>query len=272
MWIRNHLFAITLVILVSGLVIAQPEPEYVEGQVVLKVTTPFINIEMLNGIVSTEQSWFNSIAQQYQIRELRAIFNSSYAKFQKYYLAVFDSSYTVEEIINTLESEPEIEFAEPNYIFQIFGTPNDPFFNFQWGLIKIQADLAWNIESGNSSVIIGVVDTGTDLGDISATSPHPDLLSNLWSGNVFYGYNVIIPFQAPHDNNGHGTHVAGIIAAETNNSTGIAGMAGGGFGGDDGIRIMSVKGLRISGGGFAAELANGIVWAADHGADIINMS
>lgn len=242
-----------------------------EGQVVLKVTTPFTNIQTENGIVSTNESWFNSIAQQYQIRELRSIFYTTEGDFEKYYLVVFDSSYTVDAVINTLESEPGVIFAEPDYIFQIFSNPNDPFFDLQWSLAKIQADLAWNIESGNASVIVGVIDTGTDLLRDDG-NPHPDLINNLWNENGKYGFNARDTLQLPDDDNGHGTHVAGIIGAETNNSTGIAGMAGGGFGGDDGIRIMSVKGLRISGGGFAAELANGIVWAANHGADIINMS
>lgn len=132
-------------------------------------------------------------------------------------------------------------------------------------------------------MIVGIVDTGTDiLDDLGAVSPHPDLVNNLWNENGKYGYNVFLPLEIPEDDNGHGTHVAGIISAETNNSPplGVAGMAGGGFGGDDGVRIMSVKGLRRTGTAFVHEVSPAIEWAAnpdgnpntDDGAHIINMS
>ncbi|NIT56995.1 MAG: hypothetical protein GWN00_12395, partial [Aliifodinibius sp.] len=80
----------------------------------MKVITPFSTIETVNGIVSTEQSWFNSLADQYQISELNPIFDSPNAEFDKYYLAVFDSNYTVDEVINAFNAEPEVDFAEPD--------------------------------------------------------------------------------------------------------------------------------------------------------------
>ncbi|NIT56854.1 MAG: S8 family serine peptidase [Aliifodinibius sp.] len=276
---KNLLYVALVSLWLPLIAFAQQQNEYAEGQAVLKVVNPFTTIETVNGIVSTEQSWFNSLADQYQISELKPIFESPNAEFDKYYLAVFDSTYTVDEVVNAFTVESEVEYAEPDYIFIAFGTPNDPFFNLQWGLSKIEADLAWDIESGNSSVVVGVVDTGTDLLD-DGGSPHPDLINNLWNGNGIYGWNTVIPGQLPDDDNGHGSHVAGIIAAETNNNTGVAGMAGGGFGVDDGIRIMSVKGLRLDGIALAHQAAPAIVWAADpdgdpatdDGADIINMS
>ncbi|NIR63147.1 MAG: S8 family serine peptidase, partial [Aliifodinibius sp.] len=281
MFIKNLFWVVLSSLLLPLLAFAQQQNDYMEGHVVFKVTTPFTNIEPENGIVSTNESWFNSIAQQYQISELRPIFHHTGGEFVKYYLAVFDSSYTVDEVVNTLESESGVIFAEPDYIFEIFGNPNDPFFSLQWGLTKIQADLAWNIESGNSSVIVGVVDTGTDLVRDNG-NPHPDLINNLWNGNPQFGYNATDPGQLPDDENGHGTHVAGIIGAETNNPTptGIAGMAGGGFGGGDGIQIMTVRAGRRDGFIHAAYAAPAIIWAADpdgdpatdDGADIINMS
>ncbi|MCK6622711.1 MAG: hypothetical protein HUU32_20525 [Calditrichaceae bacterium] len=173
-------------LLLPLLAFAQQQNDYMEGQIVLKVTTPFTNIQTENGIVSTNESWFNSIAQQYQIRELRSIFYTTEGDFEKYYLVVFDSSYTVDAVINTLESEPGVIFAEPDYIFQIFSNPNDPFFDLQWSLAKIQADLAWNIESGNASVIVGVIDTGTDLLRDDG-NPHPDLINNLWKATSVDG-------------------------------------------------------------------------------------
>jgi subtilisin family serine protease len=97
------------------------------------------------------------------------------------------------------------------------------------------------------------VDTGVDL-------DHPDL-----AGNVVSGYNVISPGAPPQDDHGHGTHVAGIVAAITNNNVGVAGVAGG-------CRIMPVKVLNNVGEGTDFDVATGIQWAADNGARVINMS
>lgn len=270
--ITKSLFYLAWIIFLFPLIaFAQQQGDYSEGEAIIKIANPFIQIETVNGIVSTEQSWFNSLASQFQISELKPIFDSPHSEFDKYYLVIFDSSHSVDEVVDAFEVEADVLFAEPNFIFQIFGSPNDPFFDLRWGLTKIQANLAWDIESGNASVIVGVVDTGTDLLRDNG-NPHPDLTNNLWNVNGKYGYNVLMPGELPDDGNGHGTHVAGIIAAETDNGTGIAGLAGGGFGGDAGIQIMTVRAGFVNGLINASFAASGILWAADHGADIINMS
>ncbi len=123
----------------------------------------------------------------------------------------------------------------------------------QWGPQKVQADWAWNITTGNSSVLVAVVDTGIDYS-------HPDLAANY----VPLGYDWVNNDSDPRDDFGHGTHCAGIIAAAINNGIGIAGLAQ--------VRIMAEKVLDYSGGGYDDWVANGIIHAVDQGANIISMS
>jgi serine protease len=143
--------------------------------------------------------------------------------------------------------------------------PNDQYFGLQWGLQQINADEAWGVSTGFGQVI-AVVDAGVDLS-------HPDLQGKLVPGITFSGCAT----NANGCGNGdwksapsagtpspHGTHVAGIAAAATGNGIGIAGVA-------RDARVMPVKALTEEGGSFE-EIAAGIRWAVDHGADVINMS
>ncbi|MFD1176018.1 S8 family peptidase [Paenibacillus puldeungensis] len=132
--------------------------------------------------------------------------------------------------------------------------PNDLLFSeYQWNLPIIETNRGWQLSKGSNEVVVAVVDTGVDL-------KHPDL-----KGRLLKGYNVINPKKQPLDDVGHGTHVAGIISANVNNNEGIAGMMWGG-------KILPVKALDKSGSGTTYSVAQGIIWAADHGAKVINMS
>ncbi len=146
-----------------------------------------------------------------------------------------------------------VAFAEPNYFAEAYFTPNDPSFGSQWGLPKISAPQAWDLTTGSSSVKIAIIDTGVDL-------THPDL-----AGKILPGYDFVNSDTVAQDDNGHGTHCAGIAAAITNNAAGVAGV------GYD-CSIMPVKVLNSSGSGTYAAIVNGIVWATDHGANVISMS
>jgi subtilisin family serine protease len=136
------------------------------------------------------------------------------------------------------------------------GAVNDPLFARQWGLDQINAPEAWARATG-AGATVAVVDTGVDLG-------HPDLQAKLVPGVDFVaGRNDCPP--GPQDENGHGTHVAGIAAAATDNGIGVAGTA-------PGTKIMPVRVLDDAGEGDLEDVADGIRYAADHGAEVINLS
>lgn len=141
------------------------------------------------------------------------------------------------------------------------GPANDPLFARQWGLRQINAPGAWSRGARGKGVTIGVVDSGVDLG-------HPDLRAKLLPGvdlvrkaNGLSGPGC----PGPQDENGHGTHVAGIAAAITNNGIGVAGTA-------PGARILPVRVLDKTGSGDTNTVDAGIRWAAAHGAKVINLS
>ncbi|MBI3943064.1 MAG: S8 family serine peptidase [Chloroflexi bacterium] len=156
-------------------------------------------------------------------------------------------------VLASLRNENSVEFAEPNYLAYISGAPNDASYAQQWALSKIQAAQAWDLGTGDPNIIVGVVDTGADFS-------HPDL-----AGKLVPGYNFVANNSNPQDDHGHGTHVSGITAAATNNGLGIAGV---GYN----VRVMPLKALSASGSGSHADIANAIIYGADHGVKVINMS
>ncbi len=145
-----------------------------------------------------------------------------------------------------------VVYAEPNYSLSARRTPNDSVIGQQWGLHNVQAFAGWDITTGGE-IIVAVVDTGVDRN-------HPDL-----RGKVLPGFNAVVGNGDTSDDNGHGTAVSGLIAANTNNGKGIAGLCWG-------CKILPVKVLNSRGGGDDVTVSTGIRWAADHGARIINMS
>lgn len=147
----------------------------------------------------------------------------------------------------------EVEYMHPNRRVQISARPNDELLRFQSYLGPIQAEKAWDRATGNSSIIIGLVDTGVDL-------DHPDL-----AGNLVPGVNLLDESRPPEDDHGHGTSVAGVIAATGNNQTGISGILWN-------ARIMPIKALDSDGSGSEALLGRGIKYAVDHGAKIVVLS
>ncbi len=165
----------------------------------------------------------------------------------------------INEMLKEYRKEPDVEFAEPNYIRRAFTT--DTFFNQQWGIEKIQAPEAWNTEKGKASIVIAILDTGVDY-------DHEDLAGNMWKdSSSYYGYDFVNVDNYPDDDHSdsHGTHCAGIAAAVTDNSTGIAGVSWK-------SEIMAVKVLDSLGWGILSDEIDGIDYAANQGADIISMS
>ena len=181
----------------------------------------------------------------------------------------------------------QVAFAEVDYAADATDvvTPTDPGWIDQWGPRRINAPAAWSIITNTTGIIIAVIDSGVKL-------DHPDLATNVWTnadetpGNFsdddgngkiddvhgwhfFQNWNGIsyVPAEDANveDDYGHGTHVAGIAAAATNNGMGVAGIAWN-------ARIMPVKVLDQFGTGWYSDIASGIVYAADNGARVINLS
>ncbi|MEW6417168.1 MAG: S8 family serine peptidase [Nitrospirota bacterium] len=193
---------------------------------------------------------------------------------------------SVEDAVKYYKAEPDVEYAEPNYIVKKATIPNDPDFSKLWGLnntgqigttdADIDAPEAWDITTGSNDVIIAVIDTGVAYN-------HPDLAENIWinteeqngtpgsddDGNGYiddiYGWDFIDNDGYPEDYDSHGTHVSGTIAAKGNNEIGIAGVMWL-------AKIMPIRFLGVSGWGDTGKAAEAIVYAADNGARIINAS
>jgi thermitase len=158
----------------------------------------------------------------------------------------------VEKLLKEIVLNEDIDYVEPNWKSNIDATSNDPQWVNQWGPAKIEANIAWNTQKGDHSILVAVVDTGI--------YNHSDLAANY----VALGYDWVNNDSNPTDDHGHGTHCAGIIAATLNNSNGIAGLAQ--------VRIMAEKGLAHNGIGYSDDLANAIKHATNQGARIISCS
>ncbi len=164
---------------------------------------------------------------------------------------LFDSDLPADQVLAELEALEDVDWAEPLMRVDAFGTPNDPYYGYQWHLSTIGMGQAWDVSTGNN-VIVAVVDTG-----VSAIN---DGYSSLLSG-----YDFVDDDADASDENGHGTHVAGTIAQKTNNRVGVAGMA-------YDASILPVRVLDADGSGTSADVASGVIWAVDNGAQVINMS
>ncbi|MGC4118730.1 MAG: S8 family peptidase [Myxococcales bacterium] len=207
------------------------------------------------------------------------------------YVLELDRAAAVPETLARLRRDPAVEYAEADAVVAVALTPDDPYFGTTgswgqafddlWGLKRINAATAWDTTHGQG-VVVAVVDTGLDFN-------HPDIAANAWvnadeiagnglddDGNGYVddvrGWDFIgASYQSPgsdnnpEDGNGHGTHVAGTVAAAGNNAVGVVGVAWG-------ARVMVAKGLDASGRGLASGLANAILYAANNGADVVNNS
>ena len=192
------------------------------------------------------------------------------------YLLTLAPGSDVLALAELLSADPRVLWAEPDYLASSAATiPNDPLFPDQWGLDKIDAPEAWDVIAGTNTVIIAIIDSGIDFS-------HPDLAGKIWvnpgeiSGNGedddnngyvddINGWDFVNGDNSPADDNGHGTQVAGIAAAATNNAVGIAGACWN-------CRIMPVKVMQASGVANYSAIVQGVLYAAQKGARVINLS
>ncbi len=167
-----------------------------------------------------------------------------------------------------LERRPEVDYAEPNYFYHLAGVPNDPLFGRQWALhntgqvvarttgtvdADVDAPEAWDLTSGSHDVTVAVVDSGV-------AARHPDLAANLVPG-----YDFVEDDASPQEGTGHGTHVAGTVAARAGDGFGVAGVA-------PNVRLMPLRVFDARGMGTSEDIVRAFVYAREHGAKVVNGS
>ncbi|MCK4650208.1 S8 family serine peptidase [Candidatus Pacearchaeota archaeon] len=236
-WDCCEIFPRLVIFLVCGLMLVVPSicaQEYIEGELLVKYKDDYI---------SSGFSTLSALDTKLEIQSDKII-------SQKVHHIKFDKSEDVVELAKKYSDLSYVEYAEPNYILHTFETPDDVFYSNQWHLPKISSELAWNLTTGNESVIIAIIDTGVQWN-------HSDLENNIWNNtdedclneidddsNGYVddcrGYDFVdinneskcssliedcnVTDNDPSDGHGHGTHCAGISAASTNNSIGVAGI------------------------------------------------
>lgn len=213
-------------------------------------------------------------------------------ELSRIYLYTVPTSTDVEVLAKNIRQDPLVEYAEPHYYFKVHAIPNDPFYSQIYPLAVVKADSAWDIHKGDSSVVIGIIDSGVDW-------DHPDLASVIWTnpgeipGNgidddnngyvddvrgwdfvanvsdAAAGEDGTLEDNNPMDFDGHGTHVSGIAAGATNNGTGISSLSWG-------CRIMPLRAgwHSTDGNGYVSSLyaSKAYVYAAQNGASVCNQS
>lgn len=170
----------------------------------------------------------------------------------------------VASLMQLLSGEKAIEYAEPNYIYEEFFVPNDPMYEKQWNMTMLNMKEAWETTQGKGAVV-AVIDTGVAYENYKDSRGTYHRVPDLAQTKFVPGYDFIDDDEHANDDNGHGTHVAGTIAQSTNNKLGVAGIA-------PQAAVMPLKVLSRQGYGNIADIAEAIVFAADHGAHVINMS
>ncbi len=170
------------------------------------------------------------------------------------------------DVLAALANDDRVVYAEHNHVVWANFVPNDPLYPYQWNLQAtalggINAEPAWDIHTGDPNIIVAVLDTGVAYEDFDGFRGAPDL-----AGTRFVpGYDFVEDDAHPNDDHGHGTHVAGTIAQSTHNEQGVAGVA-------FGCSLMPIKVLDVNGLGDHFAIAQGILYAVDHGAHVINLS
>ena len=261
-----------LVFIVSGYGIAgsSDDPDYVPDEVLVKFKKQ-VSVQW-----KTNEERKKGVESEAAKVGIRSRLKKSILLKNIHNIKILDRTISVKQAIEKLKSNPNVEYAEPNYIYKINFTSNDPFLNQLWGLnntgqtggtadADIDAVEAWDIQRGSQNIVVAVIDTGVDY-------THEDLSANMWinpfetldgvdndlNGYVddIYGINSITGSGNPMDDNGHGTHVSGTIGAVGNNGKGISGVT-------HNVKIMALKFLDSSGSGTTLDAIECIQYMID---------
>lgn len=237
----------------------EDKKNYVEGEVIVKFRRDKLDVARALG--SLEAYVFetkHSLNRKSEIKDLN--------------IRVFKSKKSTKELVNELRSDPNVEYAQPNYIYEPSTIEtDDPYRDLLWGLdnpndFDIDAPEAWALSEGSGDVVVAVIDSGVAYN-------HPDLSANMWdgtnckdeNGNLIGGCNSGYDYEENDkdpspSSSSHGTHIAGTIAAAKNNGIGTIGVA-------PNVKIMAIKTSFTS-----AENVKGIYFAKQNGARVINAS
>lgn len=259
------------------------EPTFVPGEILVKFKSgiSFNSYSVENSVGRLGITSIDNLNTKYNVISFESVINrkSDVSINSNVYKFTFSQDKDIFSVVQDYQKDPNVEYAQPNYIFEYYKIPDDPLFNQQWNLYNINdadidAEDAWDIETGSSDVIIAIVDTGVNYN-------HPDLIDNIWinedeipnngiddDSNGFiddiHGWDFGDDDNDPMDQIDHGTMCAGVAAGVGNNSIGVAGVCWN----------CSIMPIRISVGIVPTldKVAKGIIYATDNGADVISMS
>lgn len=223
----------------------QPTAQDVNGQ----FDSILVDFQETPQVINQLSDALNLLSQNFNVKP---VLNSEFSKADNVYVMPGDRS-VLDQLLNS-DLAAKTEFIEPNYIYSQTGSAvNDPDYAKQWNLQQINLEGAWKQGAHGQGVTVAVIDTGVSQG--------PDLKKT----DFVKGYDFVNDRVDARDDNGHGTHVAGTVAQSTNNGYGVAGVA-------YKAKIMPIKVLSRYGSGTISDIAEAIRFAADNGADVINMS
>ncbi len=246
------------------------EPWIQDGKVFIKIKdhlpVPF-NVEA-GQVNLAEVSFLQDKIQTYGITSVRNPFPTAKdVKLQRTFLVEFTAYHLIDQLIHELYNEMSLEYSEKVPIFRMSLIPNDTYYgdlssffgtvNANWHWDAIGAEAAWDITTGSSNIVVAVLDNGM-------YTAHPDLDSKFVAQVDLADFDSDPTPPTMDMSWSHGTHTSGLVGAETNNGTGVSSI---GYN----VSLMAVKVGRDSDGALIAGY-EGIVWAADHGADVISMS
>lgn len=238
----------------------------VDGQIYFQLKSgASLKAQGVHGVVDINQiAPLAKIKNVYQLTKVaRPFYKTGDSKLQRTYLLYFKDIYDVDSLIQTLEKDKSVVYAEKAPLYHILYTPNDPEYTAsklkRWYLNVIQAEKAWDLQKGNPNIKIAILDNAMDVN-------HPDL-KNKFVAEIDLANNDNDPTPPKKTLDwSHGTHVSGLAGAATDNGVGIASI---GFN----VSLMAVKISSDSTDGKSMSFGyQGIIWAADHGANVINMS
>ncbi|HEY1055422.1 MAG TPA: S8 family serine peptidase, partial [Emticicia sp.] len=233
--------------------------DFIDGEIYLKVKQKPSGSLSNTVNLSTELQFLQKFSSEFVLQQAsKPFYTRNSENLQKIYRLKLKSPDKTDEMLELLKQLPEVATVEKVRFRQIIATPNDPSTNSQWFLSKIKAFEAWDVNPGSATVVVAVVDNAIQ-------TTHPDLQANMLQGKDL-GNNDNNP-NPPNASFSHGTHVAGIVSAVSNNNLGVASAS------NNRVKVLPVKATPDDadprGIYFGFE---GILWAADNGADIISLS